>query len=82
MIAPSPCQRLGLGEVGYLITGVKDVGQSRVGDTVTDLGTRQPRPSPGTRSQADGLLRAVPVDGSEYPDLREALDSSSLTTPR
>ena len=57
---PKPTAGLGVGEVGYLITGVKDVRQSRVGDTVTDcrqagaqVARRLPRP------EADGLLRAV-----------------------
>ena len=56
-----PTAGLGVGEVGYLITGVKDVRQSRVGDTITyaakpatDAARRLPRP------EADGLLRPVP----------------------
>ena len=57
---PKPSVGLGVGEVGYLITGVKDVRQSKVGDTVT---TRAPRRHRGAdrlpRAQADGLLGAV-----------------------
>ncbi|GGS41682.1 MULTISPECIES: translation elongation factor 4 [Actinokineospora] len=76
---PKPCKGLGVGEVGYLITGVKDVRQSRVGDTVTSerkgatealAGYREPRPM-----VYSGLY---PVDGSDYPDLREALDKLQL----
>jgi GTP-binding protein LepA len=76
---PKPSVGLGVGEVGYLITGVKDVRQSRVGDTVTAerkgatqalAGYREPRPM-----VYSGLY---PVDGSEYPDLREALDKLRL----
>jgi len=76
---PVPSKGLGVGEVGYLITGVKDVRQSRVGDTVTgaqrpatqDLGGyRDPRPM-----VFSGLF---PIDGSEYPVLRDALDRLKL----
>ncbi|HVK22943.1 MAG TPA: translation elongation factor 4 [Actinokineospora sp.] len=76
---PKPSVGLGVGEVGYLITGVKDVRQSRVGDTVTSerkgatealAGYREPRPM-----VYSGLY---PVDGSDYPDLREALDKLQL----
>ncbi|WP_063003491.1 translation elongation factor 4 [Nocardia salmonicida] len=76
---PKPTQGLGVGEVGYLITGVKDVRQSKVGDTVTSArngatealtGYREPRPM-----VYSGLY---PVDGSDYPDLRDALDKLQL----
>ncbi|WP_077798816.1 translation elongation factor 4 [Streptomyces sp. JHA26] len=70
---------LGVGEVGYLITGVKDVRQSKVGDTVTTQhkgaeealgGYKDPRPM-----VFSGLY---PLDGSDYPLLREALDKLQL----
>ncbi|WP_396894789.1 translation elongation factor 4 [Mycolicibacterium sp.] len=76
---PKPSEGLGVGEVGYLITGVKDVRQSKVGDTVTSArggatealtGYREPRPM-----VYSGLY---PVDGSDYPNLREALDKLQL----
>ncbi len=76
---PKPTTGLGVGEVGYLITGVKDVRQSRVGDTVTDaakpaatsLGAyRDPKPM-----VYSGLY---PMDGSDYPLLRDALDRLRL----
>ncbi len=76
---PKPSAGLGIGEVGYLITGVKDVRQSKVGDTVTSerrgatealAGYREPRPM-----VYSGLY---PVDGSDYADLREALDKLRL----
>jgi GTP-binding protein LepA len=76
---PVPGTGLGVGEVGYLITGVKDVRQSRVGDTVTSAtrpatlalgGYRDPKPM-----VFSGLY---PIDGSDYPDLREALDKLKL----
>jgi GTP-binding protein LepA len=81
VISPEPVKagEIGVGEVGYLITGVKDVRQSRVGDTVT--------------SQHDGATEALggykhpnpmvfaglyPIDGDDYPTLREALDKLQL----
>ncbi|MCU1647980.1 MAG: elongation factor 4 [Nocardia sp.] len=76
---PKPTVGLGVGEVGYLITGVKDVRQSKVGDTVTTMrdgaaealtGYREPRPM-----VYSGLY---PMDGSDYPDLRDALDKLQL----
>jgi GTP-binding protein LepA len=81
IISPDPKRSngLGVGEVGYLITGVKDVRQSKVGDTVTSErhgatealgGYREPRPMVYA-----GLY---PVDGSDYPELREALDKLQL----
>jgi GTP-binding protein LepA len=76
---PKPTVGLGVGEVGYLITGVKDVRQSKVGDTVTAArhgatealtGYREPRPM-----VYSGLY---PVDGSDYPNLRDALERLQL----
>lgn len=81
VISPEPMASngLGVGEVGYLITGVKDVRQSRVGDTVTThnnpatvalAGYKDPKPM-----VFSGLF---PLDGTEYPMLREALDKLQL----
>nr|WP_280523496.1 translation elongation factor 4 [Ornithinimicrobium cerasi] len=76
---PVPAPGLGVGEVGYLITGVKDVRQSKVGDTVTGAhrmastalgGYKDPRPM-----VFSGLY---PLDGSDYPILRDALDRLKL----
>ena len=76
---PKPSAGLGVGEVGYLITGVKDVRQSKVGDTITTArngatealtGYREPRPM-----VYSGLY---PVDGSDYPNLRDALERLQL----
>jgi GTP-binding protein LepA len=71
IVSPEPkaTTGLGVGEVGYLITGVKDVRQSKVGDTVT-TGYREPKPM-----VYSGLY---PVDGSDYPNLRDALDRLQL----
>ncbi|NCA08107.1 MAG: elongation factor 4 [Micrococcales bacterium] len=77
---PEPTKGLGVGEVGYLITGVKDVRQSKVGDTVTTAmksaavalkGYSEPKPM-----VYSGIY---PIDGSDYPILREALDKLKLS---
>ncbi len=76
---PIPTDGLGAGEVGYLITGVKDVRHSKVGDTVTNAAKpagqtlaeyRDPKPM-----VYSGLY---PIDGSDYPVLRDALDKLKL----
>jgi GTP-binding protein LepA len=86
VISPEPvvADGLGAGEVGYIITGVKDVRQSKVGDTITSqvaynktggkvlplAGYKEPKPM-----VFSGLY---PIDGSDYPDLRDALDRLQL----
>ena len=81
VISPEPVvsKGLGVGEVGYVITGVKDVRQSRVGDTITTYnnpakvalaGYKDPRPM-----VFSGLF---PIDGADFPLLREALDKLHL----
>ncbi|MCW4355281.1 translation elongation factor 4 [Hoyosella sp. YIM 151337] len=76
---PKPCTGLGVGEVGYLITGVKDVRQSRVGDTVTSAKKRAPEALTGYRDPKPMVYSGLyPMDGSDYPDLREALDKLQL----
>ncbi|MEU1604472.1 translation elongation factor 4 [Micromonospora matsumotoense] len=70
---------LGVGEVGYLITGVKDVRQSRVGDTVT-INSRPAAESLGGYKDPRPMVYSglYPIDGSDYPNLREALDKLKL----
>jgi GTP-binding protein LepA len=70
---------LGVGEVGYLITGVKDVRQSRVGDTVT-INSRPASEALGGYKDPKPMVYSglYPIDGSDYPNLREALDKLKL----
>ena len=76
---PKPTKGLGVGEVGYLITGVKDVRQSKVGDTVTTAKNGAPEPLTGYREPRPMVFSGLyPVDGSDYPDLRDALDKLQL----
>jgi GTP-binding protein LepA len=77
---PTPSQGLGVGEVGYLITGVKDVRQSKVGDTVTDQAKPATIALEGyTDPKAMVFSGLYPIDGSDYPNLREALDKLKLS---
>ncbi|MEV7276207.1 translation elongation factor 4 [Streptomyces sp. NPDC093111] len=70
---------LGVGEVGYLITGVKDVRQSKVGDTITSLHKGATEALGGYKDPKPMVFSGLyPLDGSEYPDLREALDKLQL----
>jgi GTP-binding protein LepA len=76
---PKPSQGLGVGEVGYLITGVKDVRQSKVGDTVTSERKGAVKPLAGYREPKPMVYSGLyPVDGSDYPVLREALEKLQL----
>src|SRR5664280_621911 len=81
VISPEPvvCNGLGVGEVGYLITGVKDVRQSRVGDTVTNASKPATQDLGGYSDPKPMVFSGLyPIDGSDYPDLRDALDRLKL----
>ncbi|WP_439593969.1 translation elongation factor 4 [Microbacterium sp.] len=77
---PVPTKGLGVGEVGYLITGVKDVRQSKVGDTITN--SRKPASDAlaGYTDPKPMVFSGVyPIDGSDFSVLREALDKLKLS---
>ncbi|MGB3374321.1 MAG: translation elongation factor 4 [Microbacterium sp.] len=77
---PIPSEGLGIGEVGYLITGVKDVRQSKVGDTVTTARRSASEALPGYTDPKPMVFSGIyPIDGSDYGDLREALDKLKLS---
>src|SRR4051794_13425722 len=81
VISPEPVPGIGLGvgEVGYLITGVKGVRQSKVGDTVTNAAKPAGQALGGYRDPKPMVFSGLyPIDGSEYPALREALDKLKL----
>jgi GTP-binding protein LepA len=76
---PTPSDGVGVGEVGYLITGVKDVRQSRVGDTVTSARNGATEALGGYRDPKPMVFSGLyPIDGSDYPLLRDALDKLQL----
>jgi GTP-binding protein LepA len=67
------------GEVGYLITGVKDVTRLRVGDTLTNKSNPAAEPLPGYREVKPMVFCGLfPVDSDDYPELRDALEKLSL----
>ena len=81
VISPEPVSSggLGVGEVGYLITGVKDVRQSRVGDTITNAQRPATTQLPGYKDPVPMVFSGLyPLDSSDYPTLREALEKLQL----
>ena len=81
VISPEPKKAgaIGVGEVGYLMTGVKDVRQSRVGDTVT-INAKPAKAALGGYKDPKPMVYSglYPIDGSDYPNLRDALDKLKL----
>lgn len=76
---PVPAKGICVGEVGYLITGVKDVRQSRVGDTITLAANPAKDALGGYRDPKPMVFSGLyPLDGSDFPELREALDKLKL----
>jgi GTP-binding protein LepA len=76
---PIPSEGLAAGEVGYVISGVKDVRQARVGDTITTTANKADKALAGYDHPKPMVFSGLyPVDGDEYPELREALDKLQL----
>ena len=76
---PVSVAAIGPGEVGYLIAGIKDVGEARSGETVTEASRPAPEPLPGYQDPKPMVFCGLyPVDGDEYSDLREALEKLRL----
>jgi GTP-binding protein LepA len=76
---PTPTGVLAAGEVGYLITGVKNVRQARVGDTVTSAARPAAEPLAGYDHPRPMVFSGLyPVEGDDYPQLRDALDKLRL----
>ncbi|MCU0311151.1 MAG: translation elongation factor 4 [Acidimicrobiales bacterium] len=75
---PTPVAGLGAGEVGYLIAGIKDVGEARSGETVTTLASPAPALEGYQEPKPMVFCGLYPIDGDEFPALREALDKLRL----
>jgi len=76
---PTPFRSLGPGEVGYLIAGIKDVGEARSGETVTEASNPATEPLQGYQEPKPMVFCGLyPIDGDEYPRLRESLDKLRL----
>ncbi|MBV2363074.1 translation elongation factor 4 [Streptomonospora nanhaiensis] len=81
VISPEPTkvEGLGVGEVGYIITGVKDVRQSKVGDTITSAGRTASDMLPGYQDPKPMVFSGLyPIEGTDYPVLRDALEKLQL----
>jgi GTP-binding protein LepA len=77
--AQTPAPQLGPGEVGYLITGIKDVTKLRVGDTLTTKRDGATEALPGYRDVKPMVFCGLfPIDSDDYPDLRDALEKLTL----
>ncbi|KFI46744.1 GTP-binding protein LepA [Bifidobacterium bohemicum] len=75
----TPTKALGAGEVGYIITGAKDVSQSKVGDTLTSAVHPATEPLPGYRDPRPMVYAGLfPIDNAQFPELRDALDKLKL----
>ncbi|WP_116244963.1 translation elongation factor 4 [Nocardiopsis sp. FIRDI 009] len=76
---PKKCDGLGVGEVGYIITGVKDVRQSKVGDTITSLNAPATDMLAGYQDPKPMVFSGLyPIEGTDYPVLRDALEKLQL----
>ena len=74
-----PCDELKAGEVGYIAASIKNIGDTRVGDTVTDAALPAAEPLPGYRKVNPMVFCGIyPADGAKYTDLREALEKLQL----
>ena len=80
--ANTPLDDLGVGEVGYMVTGLKDPLLVRVGDTVTDARRPTAEPCPGYREVKPMVYTGIfPIDTEDFENLRDALDKLSLNDP-
>ncbi len=80
--AEVPSDELSVGEVGYLVTGLKDVSQVKVGDTITWVKGGVKEPLPGYREAKPMVYTGLfPIDGDQYEDLKESLEKLALNDP-
>src|SRR5947208_9063431 len=75
----TPVESLGAGEVGYVVTGLKDVSRLRVGDTITSVARPAAEPVPGYKDVKPMVFAGLyPSDSDAYPELRDALERLKL----
>jgi GTP-binding protein LepA len=76
---PAPVDELGVGEVGFIMAGIKTVGDARIGDTITEAARPTTEPFPGFKKVKPMVFAGLyPVEGHQYPELREALEKLRL----
>lgn len=78
----TPCGSLNTGEVGYIVTGLKDVSEIKVGDTITDVNANNVEPIEGYREVKPMVFTGIfPIESDQYEPLKEALEKLSLNDP-
>jgi GTP-binding protein LepA len=76
---PMPVEELGVGEVGFVFAGIKTVSDAQIGDTITEAARPALEPFPGFKEMKPMVFAGLyPVEGSEYPQLRDALEKLRL----
>jgi GTP-binding protein LepA len=76
---PAAVDELGVGEVGFVFAGIKNVGDAQIGDTITETARPTSEPFPGFKESKPMVFAGLyPVEGSEYPELRDALEKLRL----
>src|ERR687887_389568 len=76
---PTPVDSLGVGEAGFIFAGIKTVTDAQIGDTITDANNPTSEPFPGFKESKPMVFAGLyPVEGSEYPELRDALEKLRL----
>lgn len=74
-----PCEELCAGDVGYICASIKNLSDTKVGDTITDVDNPTPEPLPGYKEVQPVVFSGIfPVDGSKYNDLKDALEKLKL----
>jgi GTP-binding protein LepA len=76
---PVVVEELGVGEVGFLVAGIKRVADAKIGDTITETGRPAAQPVPGFKELKPMVFAGLyPVEGHQYPELRDALEKLRL----
>jgi GTP-binding protein LepA len=76
---PVPVESLGVGEVGFMVANIKNVADAKIGDTITDAARPTDTPFPGFKELKPMVFAGLyPVEASQYPELREALERLRL----
>jgi GTP-binding protein LepA len=81
VFSPKPVEvdQLGVGEVGFLVANIKNVGDAKIGDTITEISRPTAEPFPGFKELKPMVFAGLyPVEGHEYPELRDALEKLRL----
>ena len=74
-----PCDSLSAGEVGYITASIKNVGDTQIGDTITEVSKPTAEPFPGYKKVVSMVFCGIfPADGSRYPEVRDALEKLQL----